>query len=34
MQGLFLFLAASVIFANLVADLLYSKLDPRIKLEG
>lgn len=34
MQGLFLFLAAAVIFANLAADLLYSRLDPRIKLEG
>jgi peptide/nickel transport system permease protein len=34
MQGLFLFLATTVIFANLAADLLYSKLDPRIKLEG
>jgi len=33
MQGLFLFLSAAVIFANLAADLLYSKLDPRIKLE-
>ncbi|HHE72202.1 MAG TPA: ABC transporter permease [Chloroflexi bacterium] len=34
MQGLFLFLAASIIFANLLADILYSVLDPRIKLEG
>jgi len=34
MQGLFLFLAASIIFANLAADILYSVLDPRIKLEG
>ncbi|RLC70658.1 MAG: ABC transporter permease [Chloroflexi bacterium] len=33
MQGLFLFLATAVIFANLAADLLYSRLDPRIKLE-
>ncbi len=33
MQGLFLFLATAIIFANLAADLLYSKLDPRIKLE-
>jgi len=33
MQGLFLLTAAAVIFANLVADLLYSVLDPRIKLE-
>jgi len=34
MQGLFLFLASSIIFANLAADILYSILDPRIKLEG
>ena len=34
MQGLFLFLSATVIFANLAADLVYSRLDPRIKLEG
>jgi len=34
MQGLFLFLAASVIFANLAADILYSRLDPRIRMEG
>lgn len=34
MQGLFLLQAATVIFANLIADLVYSRLDPRIKLEG
>lgn len=34
MQGLFLFLGASMIFANLVADIFYSVLDPRIKLGG
>lgn len=33
-QGLFLVTSAAVIFANLAADILYSKLDPRIKLEG
>lgn len=33
MQGLFLFTAVAVIAANVVADLLYSRLDPRIKLE-
>lgn len=33
MQGLFFLTAAAVIFANLIADLLYSVLDPRIKLE-
>jgi len=30
LQGLFLLLSAAVIFANLVADLLYGKLDPRV----
>lgn len=34
MQGLFLFQSAAVIFANLLADVLYTRLDPRIKLEG
>lgn len=33
MQGLFLLTAAVTIFCNLVADILYSRLDPRIKLE-
>ncbi len=32
-QGLLLCISISVILANLVADLLYSKLDPRIRLE-
>jgi peptide/nickel transport system permease protein len=32
MQGIFLIIAASVIFANLFADLLYSRLDPRIRV--
>lgn len=31
MQGLFLFFAAGVIVANLIADLLYGYLDPRVK---
>jgi ABC-type dipeptide/oligopeptide/nickel transport system permease component len=31
MEGLFLIFAAAVIFANLVADLLYGYLDPRVK---
>jgi peptide/nickel transport system permease protein len=31
MQGLFLFFAAAVIFANLIADLLYGYLDPRVR---
>jgi peptide/nickel transport system permease protein len=32
MQGIFLVIATSVIFANLFADLLYSRLDPRIRV--
>ncbi len=32
LQGAFLLLAISVIFANLLADLLYSYLDPRIRV--
>lgn len=32
LQGAFLLLAVSVIFANLMADLLYSYLDPRIRV--
>jgi peptide/nickel transport system permease protein len=31
LQGMFLFFSAAVIIANLVADLLYSRLDPRVK---
>lgn len=31
LQGAFLLIAVSVIFANLIADLLYSYLDPRVK---
>jgi peptide/nickel transport system permease protein len=31
LQGLFLFFSAAVIVANLVADILYSYLDPRVK---
>lgn len=31
LQGTFLLIAVSVIFANLAADLLYSVLDPRVK---
>lgn len=30
LQGIFLILATSVITANLIADLLYSKMDPRV----
>lgn len=32
MQGVFLIITVSVIVANLLADVLYSRLDPRIKL--
>jgi peptide/nickel transport system permease protein len=31
MQGIFLMLTISVVVANLIADLLYSRLDPRIR---
>lgn len=32
MQGIFLIIVVSVTFANLLADLLYSRLDPRIRI--
>jgi peptide/nickel transport system permease protein len=31
LQGTFLLLAVSVIIANLIADLLYAVLDPRVE---
>ena len=31
LQGAFLLLTLSVIFSNLLADLLYFKLDPRVQ---
>jgi peptide/nickel transport system permease protein len=34
MQGIILVTTAAVVVANLVADLLYSKLDPRIGRAG
>lgn len=34
MQGCFLVITVMVIFANLLADLLYGKLDPRIRIAG
>ena len=34
MQGVFLMITFVVIFANLFADLLYSFLDPRIRIGG
>ncbi|MCL6445709.1 MAG: ABC transporter permease [Alicyclobacillus sp.] len=33
MQGVFLVITFSVVVANLLADLLYSKLDPRIRIQ-
>ncbi|NGP46809.1 ABC transporter permease [Bacillaceae bacterium SIJ1] len=33
MQGILLFIAITMIIANFIADLLYSKLDPRIRIE-
>ena len=34
MQGVFLILTASVVLANLLADLLYARLDPRVSVSG
>jgi peptide/nickel transport system permease protein len=34
LQGIFLLITISVVVANLVADLLYSRLDPRIRAAG
>ena len=34
MQGVFLVITTMVILANLLADLLYSRLDPRIRIGG
>jgi peptide/nickel transport system permease protein len=34
LQGIFLMITISVVVANLVADLLYSRLDPRIRAAG
>ncbi len=34
MQGVFLVITLAVVFANFLADILYSVLDPRIKLGG
>jgi peptide/nickel transport system permease protein len=33
LQGAFLLLAVSVIMTNLVVDILYGVLDPRVKVE-
>lgn len=34
MQGVFLLITSSVVFANLFADLLYARLDPRVSVVG
>jgi peptide/nickel transport system permease protein len=34
LQGTFLLIAVSVILANLIADLTYSYLDPRVQAES
>jgi peptide/nickel transport system permease protein len=34
MQGVFLLITSSVVFANLFADLLYARLDPRVSVAG
>ena len=34
MQAVFLIITVAVILANLLADLLYSRLDPRIRTGG
>lgn len=34
MQGVFLIITLSVVFSNLLADMLYSRLDPRVRIGG
>jgi peptide/nickel transport system permease protein len=34
MQGVFLVITISVVLSNLMADLLYSRLDPRVRVTG
>jgi peptide/nickel transport system permease protein len=34
MQGIFLVVTTSVVVANLLADLLYGRLDPRIRINS
>lgn len=34
MQGVFLVITISVVMSNLLADLLYSRLDPRVRISG
>jgi peptide/nickel transport system permease protein len=33
LQGILLFLSTSIVIANLLADLIYSQIDPRVKYE-
>jgi peptide/nickel transport system permease protein len=34
LQGLFLLTITATILANFLADILYTRLDPRVRLEG
>jgi peptide/nickel transport system permease protein len=34
MQGIFLVITVSVIIANLLADVLYGRIDPRVRVQG
>jgi peptide/nickel transport system permease protein len=34
MQGVFLTITATVVLANVLADLIYGRLDPRIRVAG
>jgi peptide/nickel transport system permease protein len=34
MQGIFLIITTSVIVANLLADVLYGRIDPRVRVQG
>jgi len=34
MQGIFLIITMSVVAANLLADLLYGRIDPRVRVQG
>jgi peptide/nickel transport system permease protein len=33
LQGLFLFISIAIVGANLIADMIYMRLDPRVKHE-
>ena len=34
MQGIFLIMSIAMVFSNLLAEILYAVLDPRIKIDG